>query len=627
MYKPDDDYAFLENLRSHVPNQQIDNIIDINLLYSKEVSNYFKQKTLDNPLLRRHNTLVSSANYLLFVMNNAIQNTTISLCNQNGTVLICNKNPQKVGTMCYLAMSERLIFFTKLREGHHVCTQITGDSPELGKTNIDAYVIAYPILDSKNQFIGYITGEIAHQSEIAECSSLISFLAMTISVNIANIDKQIAFRTLIMNNVPTCSIVMDISGSVFECNTAFSQFLDTNDLDLSTVNFLDLMGDKSLIVSAMNKDPLAAADKGTGEFQLIVADGVYQCRMLTCTDLTENYGQPGWFLSFGLLSYVPYKSDGTISFASMESHFGHLHSRYEHFNDILNQCEQIAPKKINILIQGESGTGKDVLARAIHQASRVTGPFVALNCGAIDPNLLISELFGYDEGAFTGAKKGGKIGKLEAADHGTIFLDEIGEMPLESQVSLLKFLDNQIIVKLGGTKQYPVDVRIIAATNRDLAKEVSEGRFREDLYYRLNVMDINLPPLRERVDDIPDLCSNILLDISNKYNHDQPIALDKNCEYLLKQYDWPGNIRELKNILELSFALSDEASISFAALQKVMYKKCFKANAPHKSNAVEQKDILHMSLVKYNGNISAVAKELGMSRTTVYKKIKEYGLR
>ncbi len=271
-----------------------------------------------------------------------------------------------------------------------------------------------------------------------------------------------------------------------------------------------------------------------------------------------------------------------------------------------------------VLIEGESGTGKELIAQGIHLASGRKGPFVAINCGSLSKELLQSELFGYAEGAFTGAKKGGKTGKFKQADGGTIFLDEIGEMSEEMQVSLLRFMQDKVIVPLADTKPQKVDVRIIAATNRNLRQEVETGSFREDLFYRLNVVNIKMPPLRERKEDIPLLAEYILQDICTEYGI--PFKnFNKNCMKKLTQYDWPGNVRELRNVIERALIVSsgDRITVEDLLIDAM----------PQSERLIDMEYSTIMELLgRYDGNISATAKTLGIARTTLYRKMKKLGI-
>jgi Nif-specific regulatory protein len=215
---------------------------------------------------------------------------------------------------------------------------------------------------------------------------------------------------------------------------------------------------------------------------------------------------------------------------------------------VQRQIEKVAPSKASVLLLGESGTGKTLVAKILHELSTRSGsPFVKINCASLPENLLESELFGYEKGAFTGAVKS-KAGRVEEADGGTIFLDEIGELTLPLQAKLLRFLQEKEFERLGGANTRKVDVRVLAATNRDLTAAVAEGAFREDLYYRLNVFPIHVPPLRERKQDIPDLLRHFVEKISQEYGRN--ISISKTAMSTLTQYDWPGNVREMENLIE-----------------------------------------------------------------------------
>lgn len=221
----------------------------------------------------------------------------------------------------------------------------------------------------------------------------------------------------------------------------------------------------------------------------------------------------------------------------------------EKMDKIINLTLKVAKVDSTVLIEGESGVGKGVLSSFLHKNSlRFNKPFIKIDCGAIPENLLESELFGYEKGSFTGADKEGKVGLIQLANEGTLFLDEIGELPLNLQVKLLNVIQNKEITKVGGTTVIPVDIRIIAATNRDLAQMVKNKEFREDLYYRLNVIPINIPPLRERKEDIPLLISYFLTVFNKKYNYNKTITPE--ALKILINYDWPGNIREVENLIE-----------------------------------------------------------------------------
>ncbi|WP_026476908.1 sigma-54-dependent Fis family transcriptional regulator [Alkaliphilus transvaalensis] len=306
--------------------------------------------------------------------------------------------------------------------------------------------------------------------------------------------------------------------------------------------------------------------------------------------------------------------------------FDNIIGRSERFLKILNYAKKIANSPSTVLITGESGTGKEVFAQSIHNySSRRDEPFIALNCGALPRNLIESELFGYDEGAFTGAKRGGQFGKFELADGGTLFLDEIGEMPLDMQVRLLRVLEEGTLFRIGGNKEIAVDVRIIAATNKDLKKEVEKGTFRKDLFYRLNVLPLKLLPLRERKDDIP-LLIDFFMTVKALRLGKTSANLPSHMIQRLVEYPWPGNVRELENKVEhiintdnssLIWDLSEQTASNTTTHNQF---NCFQEE---KLEDVEKRHIINL-LIKYDGNITTVAEALGIGRNTLYRKISKY---
>ncbi|WP_309249409.1 sigma-54-dependent Fis family transcriptional regulator [Clostridium estertheticum] len=300
---------------------------------------------------------------------------------------------------------------------------------------------------------------------------------------------------------------------------------------------------------------------------------------------------------------------------------------------VIEYAKIISSSPSTVLIQGESGTGKELLAQSIHNyGDRSNKTFIAINCGAISKNLIESELFGYEEGSFTGARRGGCAGKFELSSGGTLFLDEIGEMPLDMQVNLLRVLQEGYITRVGGDKIIPVDVRIIAATYKDLKKEVEKGRFREDLYYRLSVIPIKIPSLRERKGDLPILIDHLLKIKANKLNKKLTIMSAGIYEKMLN-YNWPGNIRELENCIENIVNLNGESTMVFGDDEK---NKSISKDYSNKVLSVEDKKIYTLAelerneIIKamdHNGcNMTKTAKDLGITRATLYSKIKRYNI-
>ena len=303
--------------------------------------------------------------------------------------------------------------------------------------------------------------------------------------------------------------------------------------------------------------------------------------------------------------------------------FDKIIGKNEQFLEIIEYAKKIADSRSTILITGESGTGKEVFAQSIHNSSmRKDEPFIAVNCGAIPRTLIESELFGYEEGAFTGAKRGGNAGKFELADEGTIFLDEIGEMPMDMQIKLLRVLEESVITRIGSHRQISVNVRIIAATNKDLKKEVTAGNFRKDLYYRLNVLPIYLPPLRERPDDIPLLFDYYMEKTSKRLNKRRVAISPEYLNYLIN-HEWQGNIRELENVIELI--------VNTESVQPNFIGKKIKANHSAHINTnisldeVEKQHIITV-LNESMGNVTTAAKILCIGRNTLYRKLEKYDI-
>jgi len=306
----------------------------------------------------------------------------------------------------------------------------------------------------------------------------------------------------------------------------------------------------------------------------------------------------------------------------------------EKFLKALELAKKVANEDTTVLLIGESGTGKEVFARYIHlNSKRKEGPFIPINCAAIPKELLENELFGSEKGAFTGAYKT-KIGKFELADGGTLFLDEIAEMPIDLQAKLLRAIEYKEIERLGGLKPIKVDTRIIAATNRNLKELVSKGKFREDLYYRISVFPIYLPPLRERKDDILMISEHFLKKLERKYG--KKLRLNDESKRILLSYDFPGNIRELENILERAAILTEdgvirkehlliETKIEEEESRKKVEIKNLKDFIERKIEKIE-KEIIEKTLRSSRGNVSEAARILGISRKTLYEKLKKYNI-
>jgi DNA-binding NtrC family response regulator len=302
---------------------------------------------------------------------------------------------------------------------------------------------------------------------------------------------------------------------------------------------------------------------------------------------------------------------------------------------VLEKVEKLAIRDTSVLITGESGTGKELIAQAIHYNSPRKGKrFVAINCGALPESILEGELFGYKKGAFTGAKEN-RAGLLEAADGGTLFLDEVGNLPMNVQKTLLRFLQEQEFLRLGDTVPTKVDVRILSATNSDLKLAVKNGAFREDLYYRLNVVNLHLPPLRERRSDIPLLAAHFISLQNSKFGI-KVKGLDSEAMAAATQYDWPGNIREMKNVIEACMAMESADYLTLSVLTQFIEMPT-EINSPTGEDSVEgeysvamarfEAEYLKGLLARYSWNVDAAARDAGMNMATMYRKIKKYSLK
>ncbi|RKX30710.1 MAG: sigma-54-dependent Fis family transcriptional regulator, partial [Verrucomicrobia bacterium] len=318
----------------------------------------------------------------------------------------------------------------------------------------------------------------------------------------------------------------------------------------------------------------------------------------------------------------------------LDEHYGleNIIGRSPPMQEVFEIIRQVAPTRATVLIEGESGTGKELVARAIHRLSpRADGPFIAVHCAALSPTLLESELFGHEKGAFTGAVEM-RRGRFELADGGTIFLDEIGEVDPSVQVKILRVLEERTFERVGGEQTIEVDVRLLAATNRSLHQLVAEKRFREDLYYRLHVVRIHLPPLRERKEDIPLLCEHFLRHFAEE-NHKGIEGFTAEAMDALIAYDWPGNVRELRNAVERMVVLARGPRLGVRDLppeirQNVPREQTASTGSLRNLTLREAEKRLIVEALKANsGNRTRAAEQLGISRRTLHRKIKEYGLK
>ncbi|MEG6615538.1 sigma 54-interacting transcriptional regulator [Peptococcaceae bacterium 1198_IL3148] len=311
--------------------------------------------------------------------------------------------------------------------------------------------------------------------------------------------------------------------------------------------------------------------------------------------------------------------------------FTRIKGHHHKLTELINMAKKVAKTNAAVLIRGESGTGKELFARAIHEASnRADKPFVVVNCAAIPPTLFESEVFGYEGGAFTGANRQGKAGVFEAAHQGTLFLDEVAELPPDLQVKLLRVLQDQEFCRVGGSKPIQVDVRIITATHRNLEEMLHKELFREDLYYRLNVVTLEVPPLRDRREDIPELIYQFTQEYSQLYGK-HISRLEPSVMAVLLAYPWPGNVREMKNVVERMVILAEGDTITEANIPNTLKQQQGKNQLPYQTGLVSvteqtERELIQKTLEQVNGNRSQAARMLGIPRSTLYYKMHQLGL-
>ena len=369
------------------------------------------------------------------------------------------------------------------------------------------------------------------------------------------------------------------------------------------------------------------------EWDFSINNDIIKC-VIDILPLNKNEKNTGMVITFTEVEVV-HKLVNKFAGYKAQYEFKDIITNNLEMKNMIGFSKKAAKSDCNILIQGESGTGKELISQSIHNYSnRAKGPFVAVNCASIPSELVESELFGYEKGAFTGALKEGHPGKFELADGGTIFLDEIGELPLDIQSKLLRVLDNGKIIRVGGTYEKQLNVRVIGATNRILKNEISKQNFREDLYYRLSVMEIKTIPLRKRKEDI-DLLVNEFIQKLNIKNRNKFIKAKQSYIDQLKKHDWHGNIRELKNVVERDYYLSEDEIMNID-INNLDYKNTLQVLNQESLNQEEIKKIVPLDLVeenairdairKCNGNLQLTAKLLSIGRATLYRKIKKYNI-
>jgi sigma-54 dependent transcriptional regulator, acetoin dehydrogenase operon transcriptional activator AcoR len=501
---------------------------------------------------------------------------------------------------------------------------------------------AAPLFDSRGKMIGILNMSGAFQASHLHTLGMVVAAAEAImaqmSIQQKNCELAIVNNRLtnFFNTVSDGVVIVDKDNRIIQLNPAAQKMMDMSEKQVLGISINELFEQEGTSLKKL----LATNEPYTDvEIQIDKKTGACSCLASREPIINEQDGIIG-----GIILLRPIKRVKNLvnrysgNYATFR--FSDIIGDSIQIREVIHIARQAAVTRSNVLIQGESGTGKEMFVQAIHNSSASqNGPFIALNCGAIPRELIDSELFGYDDGAFTGAKRGGKPGKFELASGGTLFLDEIGDMPLEEQTALLRVIQERKVARIGSDKMIPVNVRLICATNKNLSQEVERGTFRHDLFYRLNVLSILLPPLRHHIEDLPLLF---------KYFLDK-LSCDRNCKFTvesvvmdcLMQYAWPGNIRELQNVVERAASLAQEGVITLQQLPTEFYSPSAQALSVRKTPLIsildsreQRKKIAHDAeknkiiqlLNIYGGNVSQVARVLEVSRKTLYNKIRLYAI-
>ncbi len=442
--------------------------------------------------------------------------------------------------------------------------------------------------------------------------------------NEIRVQNAYSLQKAIIASIPEALIAINVEGRMTAINKRAQNMFGLEDRhatgqrlqdifpDDENLPFLKMIDQRESIIDA---EVRLSSPKGQGDYTL------------TCNSTFSSDGSViGKILIFSEIQRIKSLVNKFVG-AKANLHFSDIHGKNSIFKSIIDEARMISKRSSNVLLLGESGTGKDIMAQAIHNASpRKNGPYVAINCAAIPRDLIASELFGYEEGAFTGSRRGGSQGKFELADGGTIFLDEIAETPMETQAVLLRVIEDKCILRIGSNKVRSVDVRIIAATNKDLIEEVSQGNFRKDLYYRLNVFNIHLPPLRERPEDIP-LLMEVFIKKYEAVTGKTISAVDEKVWDIFLRHPWPGNVRELQNVVErmVNHASSEKLTAQIIPTEMIDTRRTRHRKLDLVSPEEEELRLIrHMLNLKLSKN--NIAQQLGLSRTTLFRKLKRYGL-
>ncbi|MDD2556230.1 MAG: sigma-54-dependent Fis family transcriptional regulator [Syntrophaceticus sp.] len=489
------------------------------------------------------------------------------------------------------------------------------------------YCSGAPIFAPDGKLLGCLnvsgTSESVHAHTLGMVIGVADAIEKQLRINQVAADNQKIIRqqSEILEIISDGVLIVEPTGNISHVNQKALQLLQTSKEEILHKPL------KNIIPSGIEIQELFHSQKMLHDLEINMGLPERRKNCFILTALTKNaQGIPESII----ISFKPAKKahapvNKVTGFKGRYS-FEHMIGKSIIFQQVIHQGKLAASNNLHVLLTGESGTGKDLMARAIHEASdRSQGPFIAINCGALPQGLVESELFGFEGGAFTGSKKEGNPGKFELADGGTIYLDEIGEMPLDVQVALLRVIQEKCITRIGGNKPKQIDIRVIAATNKNLEEEVLNKKFRRDLYFRLNVISIRMPSLIERTEDLGLLIDDILERLKRQTGKTD-LSIGEDAMYLLKAYHWPGNIRELENVLDRAVCVCDSQTITSRELPNCLLQNEVQLSPDLTLIKQNERVMIMEVLAETNGNVKQTAERLGVARSTIYRKLKKYGI-
>lgn len=607
--------------------------IEKDMIFSKRILNPSEKQTI----IKRNEELLTIAKPHIDNLSEIVAGTgfILILTDNEGCILEINGDEETINAASELNMIVGAYMDEKSVGTNAMGIALTEDAP-IQVSAKEHFITAYhkwtcsaaPIHDTEGNIMGTLNLTASREKVHPHTLGMVIAIVKAIEKWIENRSTQTKLYNTyqyvftIMNTLYFGVIAVDMLGRIEWINDSACNIFNIKRSNLINTHVYKIIKNWNVILNKISKDKKIIDEEFIFEF----SDKEKIFNLSAYGINNPKTGLTGILITFREMQKV----------LSMVNKYIGMDARYT-FDDIIGDApimkqlkeyaKAIAVSPSTVLITGESGTGKELFAQAIHNASnRSENGFVAVNCGAISESLIESELFGYEEGAFTGAKKKGKKGKFELADGGTLFLDEIGEMNIDMQVKLLRALQESKIVRVGGEKEITVDVRIIAATNKNLLKMIDEGKFRLDLFYRLNVLPLEIPALRQRAQDIPHLVRYFLSRKAAKLNKPVPKVSEELMNELQK-YEWMGNIRELENYVEKFINFGGDNTFMLPNLKndKILHTTDVKEKSLPSLDEIEKKAI-EDTLSYTKNNISHTADILGITRTTLYKKIKKYNI-